>query len=155
MPHSGCDDAVALSNIRAGKTPERPSEGIPDSVWQLLQKCWSMDTSERPSATQMYNALSNFRSVRPVIEELPGKLKLQVRSIKFLFNRFNKARKRRFFVKFKYGNEVYKTSLTRSSAVGDDYMWSVFHSSPSSLLSLSPGQVQLGKLVDKNRRSVS
>ena len=120
MPHSGCDDDVALCNNRAGKTPERPSKGIPDPVWQLLQKCWSMKPPERPSATQVYNTLSKFCPNRRVIEDLPKKLRLQVQSIKISFAG---AKKRRFFVKFKYWGKFHTTSLTAKSKGGDEYTW--------------------------------
>ena len=120
IPHSGCDDAVALSNIRAGKTPQRPSEGIPDQIWQFLEKCWSMDRRKRPSATQFYNALSRFCSVRP------GILKFEVQRIKFSSIG---AKNQQFSVKFKYGNKSHTTSLaslTTRTAAGDEYTWFVF-----------------------------
>ena len=130
IPYSGCDDAAALSNIRAGDIPERPSNGIPDPIWQLLEKCWSIDPQKRPSVYEFYGALSGFRSVRP------GKLKFEVQRIKISFIG---AKKRRFSVKFKYGNKSHATSLTTKTAAGDEYTWFVFRPSLPSLLSLSPG----------------
>ena len=147
MPFSGCDDNVALSNIRDGKTPERPSGVIPDPVWQLLQKCWSMKRTKRPSATQVYDALSNFRSVPPVGEDLPGKLELEVLSIKIPFT---EAKKRRFFVKFTYLEQEYTTALTTSAEGGGEYRWFALPSSPSSLLSLSICQERYPTLVYRN-----
>ena len=120
MPHSGCDDTVALSKIRAGKIPERPSEGIPDQIWQLLEKCWSMDPQERPSATQFYDALSRFRSFRS------GTLRFGVQRVKFSSTG---AKNQQFSVKFKYGNKSHTTSLaslTTRTAAGDEYTWFVF-----------------------------
>jgi len=134
IPYSECSDVAALANIRAGTTPERPSDGIPDPVWRLLEKCWSIDPAERPSATRVYNTLSNFRSVRPVIEELPEKLKLQVQSLKISLIG---TKKQRFSVKFKYGDKDHTTSLTTGAVAGDEYTWFALHPSPSSLLSLS------------------
>ena len=128
-PHSGCDDVAARSNIRAGKIPERPSEGIPDPIWQFLEKCWSMDRRKRPSATQFYNALSRFCSVRP------GILKFEVQKIKFPSTR---TKKQQFSVKFEYGYKSYTTSLTTTTATRDEYTWFVFRSSLPSLLSLNP-----------------
>ena len=129
MPHSGCDDAVALSKIRAGKTPKRPSEGIPDPIWQFLEKCWSMDRRKRPSAAGFYNALSRFCSVPP------GKLKLEVQKIKISLIG---AENQQFSVKFEYGYKSYTTSLTTTTATRDEYTWFVFRSSLPSLLSLNP-----------------
>jgi len=130
IPYSGCDDAAALSNIRAGNIPERPSEGIPDPIWQLLEECWSMDPQKRPPAADFYTALSEFRSVRP------GKLKFEVQRIKISFIG---AKKRRFSVKFKYGNKSHATSLTTKTVAGDEYMWFVFRPPLPSLLSLNHG----------------
>ena len=77
IPYSGCNDAVAMSKIRAGKKPKRPSEGIYDPVWQFLKECWSIDGRKRPSAAKVYSSFLKFRA----IEELPKKLKLEVQSI--------------------------------------------------------------------------
>ena len=152
IPYSGCDDAVALSKIRAGKQPQRPSEGIPDAVWQFLERCWSMDPRKRPSATQVYNALSKSRSVRPVTEELPERLKLEVQSIKISFPG---AKKRRFSVKFKYGNKYHITSPTTRTAAGDEHTWFAVHPSSPSPLSLNIGQEPSGNLVGRNGRKTS
>ena len=152
VPYSECDDVVTLSNIRAGKIPQRPSKGIPDPLWQLLEKCWSMNPLKRPSATQVYNALSESRSVHPVIEELPERLELRVQSIKISFIG---AKKQRFFVRFKYGNERHTTSLTTGAAPGDEHAWFALCPSPSSLLSLNLRQGLSGNLVDRNGRTSS
>ena len=145
MRHSGSDDAAALRDIRAGKNPKRPSEGIPDLVWQILQKCWTMDPRKRPSATQVYNALSEYRSHRPVIEDLPKKLKLYVQSAKISFNRRGARRvssrlgSLEVWIHFKYGNQTYSSGY--GSRTKDEYKFAP-RSSPSSLLSLSLAQVR-------------
>ena len=141
MPYSGCDDVTALSNIQAGIIPERPSEGIADPVWRLLEKCWSTVPSERPLAAQVYDVLSELRSI-------PGRLKLQVLSLKIPPN---KSKKQGFYVKFKYGNTVHTTSLSAKVVAGAEYKWFAFHSFPPLLLSLSLGQGYSGTLVDKNQ----
>ena len=120
VPYSGCDDDTALSNIKAGKTPERPSEGIPDPIWQLLEECWSKDPTKRPSAAEFYGALSGFRSIHP------GRLKFKVQTIKVPFTR---AKNQQFSVKFKYGNKSHTTAPTTRTAAGDEYTW--FVSRPS------------------------
>ena len=152
MPYSGCDDIVTLLTIRAGKRPQRPSHGIPDPVWQLLEECWSRDPQERPSVTQVYNILSKFRSVRPAIEELPGKLTLQVQGIKISPTR---GMGQQFSVKLKYGDNCHTTSLTTITIGDDEYAWFAFRPSLSTLPSLSPGQEQPRNLADRNRRTVS
>ena len=145
MPHSGCDDAIALSNIRAGKIPERPSEGIPDPIWQFLEKCWSMDPRKRPSATEFYDALSRFCSFRP------GILKFEVQKIKFPPTGMEMQQ---FSVKFEYGNEGYTTRLTTRTTrttTGSESTWFVPCLSLPSQLLLSPGQGPPGNLVGRNQ----
>ena len=76
----------------------------------------------------MYKTFSKFRSVRKAVEELPGKLKLWVQSVKISLN---KPKKQRVYVKLNYGNKVHTTPLTSKVVVGDIYTWFVFtHSCP-------------------------
>ena len=152
IPYSECDETAALLDIQAGKTPQRPSEGIPESIWQLLEKCWSMGPRERPSVTQIYNTLSKFRSIRPVIEELPERFTLQFQSIKISFTR---AKKRQFYVKFKYGKMDHITSLTTRATASSEYTWFALCPSTCLPLPLSLGQELSGNLVDRNKGTSS
>jgi len=144
VPYSECDDIVALSQIRAGKMPERPSGGITDPVWQLLEECWSKDPRERPSTIQVYNTLSIFRAIKV----LPEKLKLVVQSIGVPFTT---PRPQQVSVKFKYGNKDHATSLTTWTSAGSEYIWSTFRPSLQSLLSLNLGQEPSGSMADRNQ----
>jgi len=148
VPYFGWDGVAVLSKIQAGKTPPRPSEGIPDPVWQLLEKCWSRNSQERPSATKIYNTFSKISSVRNAVEELPGKLKLQIQSIKLSLARL---KGRQFSVRFQYGDKVHTTSLTTGITAGGEYTWYAPGSPPPLLLPLSLGQDPSGNLVDRNR----
>ena len=130
MPYSDCDDTTALSNIRAGKMPERPSDGITDPVWQFLEECWSKYSWKRPSATRVYYDLSIFGSMK----EIPEKLKLLVRSIKIPLTIQSPQQ---FSVKFKYGNMKGHTTPLTTTAIGDEYMWFAFRPSLLLLLSLN------------------
>ena len=87
-----------------------------------------MYPQQRPSAAQVYNVLSRFRTTEELLEEL----ELRVQSIEISFTG---RRRRRFYVKLKYGNEVYKTPLTTRAAAGDEYTWFVIHPTLPSLLS--------------------
>ena len=145
MPYFGQDDATALSNIRAGRKLEQPSEGISDPVWWLLERCWRTVPSQRPSAAEVYDVFSELRSI-------PEKLKLQVQSVKIPLN---KPRQQGVYVKFKYGNMVHTTSLTTKVVAGADYAWFVFCPFPPLLSSLSLGQEHSGNLVDNNQRASS
>jgi len=151
IPYPECDDAVAMSNIRAGITPVRPPGGISDVVWQLLEECWRTNPWERPSTAKMYKTFSKFRSVHKAVGELPRRLKLWVQSVKLSLK---EPKKQRVYVKFKYGSNVHITPLTSKVVVGDAYTWFAFHSFPSSLSSLSLGQERYRNLRDRNSQAL-
>lgn len=44
--------------IAKGLRPERP-EGMPDHYWELIQKCWDQNPSNRPSFDETTNILKN------------------------------------------------------------------------------------------------
>ena len=69
-PYYDYDDNDVLSVVRAGKIPERPSGGIDDLAWGLLEKCWSRVPGERPSATEVYSTLSSL-GCRPKVNCAP------------------------------------------------------------------------------------
>ena len=131
-PYSGYSETVILLKIQAGEKPQRPSEGIPDPVWEFLNKCWSSDPMKRPSADQVHENFSKLRSPlevphvpkgRLVMEELPGRLKLQAQSIKISLN---KPKEQRFSVRFTYGNKGHTTSPTTKVAAGGEHTWFAF-----------------------------
>jgi len=140
----GDDDDVALAAIQAGITPQRPSNGTIDPVWQFLEECWSEYPSERPSAADVYNTFSELHT----ITQLPEELRLQVQSIKFSFTG---AKKQQFYVKFKYGNKIHLTSLTTRAVAGNEYTWFAFCPSLPPLLSLNPRQGLSGSMCDRTR----
>jgi len=107
--------------------PQQPSAND-NEIWEFLKRCWSRDPTKRPPTVQVSDAFSQFSSlpqaitgcVGPGIEELPGKLKLQVQSIKISL----KELKPQFLVKFKYGSSGNTTSLATKAVGGpDEYTW--------------------------------
>jgi len=141
MPYSGCSEHIVLQKIKAGERPQRPSDGIADPVWEFLEKCWGGDPTKRPQTAKVRDAFSGFRTLpqathpsdgRSLIEDLPGKLKLQVQGIRISLN---KPKQQQFSVKFKYGDRDHTTAPT-TAASGDDYSWSAFHPLLPSLPSL-------------------
>lgn len=48
--------------VVTGKRPGKPHDakflGFSDSLWELLQSCWSEDSSDRPTAQQLFAYLS-------------------------------------------------------------------------------------------------
>jgi len=130
MPYSKHNDTVTLAKIQAGEVPQRPSDGIDDSVWDFLERCWSRDLVSRPSTARVCDIFLQFRflpQVTPINggrsgkEELPGKLRLQIQSIKISLN---KSKQYQLFVKLKYGNKNHTTSPTPKTADGsDEHTW--------------------------------
>ena len=133
MPYSKYSDAVTLSKIQAGEIPQRPSEGIDDSVWEFLESCWSRDPTKRPPSDRVCDSILQFRSLpqatlatdgRLGMEELPGKLRLRVQSIKISLK---KSRQLQLCVKFKYGNKSYTTAPTaKAEGTSDEHIWFVY-----------------------------
>jgi len=130
MPYSGCSDTLTLLKIQAGEKPQRPSNGIADPVWEFLEKCWGVDPTTRPPTAEVLGAFSEFRSLpqavhapegRSAIEELPGKLKLQVQGIKISLNKPNQQR---FYIRFRYGEKDHTTSPT-NAVTDDEHIWFV------------------------------
>lgn len=100
-------------------------------VWEYLEKCWSRDPQQRPPIADVYSTFSGFRSLPQVVhtpdgrspmEELPGRLKLQVQSIKLSLD---KPKQQQFSVRFKYGNKDHTTSPTKA-VTSDEHIWFVF-----------------------------
>jgi len=129
MPYSKYNDTVTLAKIQAGELPQRPSNGIDNSVWEFLEKCWNREPMHRPSTAQAYEAFLQFRYLpqvaptegRPGMEELPGKLRLQVQSIKISFS---KSKQYQLCVRLKYGNKNHTTSpTTKAVDSSDEHTW--------------------------------
>jgi len=152
MPYSGSSDAATLRKIQAGETPQQPYDGIDDAVWDFLEKCWDSDPSKRPSTAQVSNAFSEFHSLPQVmptsaIEELPGKLKLQVQSIKISLD---KSKQQQFSIKFKYGTRGHTTALAKPVGGPGEHAWFAVRSLLPSPPSLSLTQERSGNLVHRN-----
>jgi len=133
MPFSEHDDLTVTAIIWAGETPRRPPAGINDTVWLFLEKCWSNVPSERPSITQVCDALLKFRFLpqtpitrvgRLTVEDLPRGIVLQVESLE---TSPKKSDRRRFFIKFESGwLSKHTTSLSRRTVAGR-HMWYCTH----------------------------
>lgn len=71
MPfHELRNDGAIVMALFKGKRPTRPSaeisdaNGLSDSMWALMEKCWREFPRERPTSTQIVEALSNFPSAK-------------------------------------------------------------------------------------------
>ena len=153
MPYSGSNDTAALHKIQAGETPQQPSDEIYDAVWEFLEKCWNRNPSKRPPIAQISDAFSEFRSLpqvmpTPATEELPGKLKLHVQSVKIPLD---KSKQHEFSVRFKYGNKGHTTALAKPMGGSDEHTWFGLRSLLPSPPSLSFTQEQSGNLVNRNQ----
>ena len=138
MPYFRWNDTAALEKIRIGETPQKPS-GIDNDVWDLLQKCWNSDPTERPSITEVRDAFSHFCSLPKftfdpddlLATELPGKVNLQILSIRV---GFEKSRQQQFCVKLKYGNKEHMTPAAKFTDALGEHGWSPSHSFPLSVV---------------------
>lgn len=118
---------MTLEKIRVGELPQKPS-GIDDTIWEFLRKCWSGDPAKRPPAAQVCDAFLQFGFLpkfTPALKgesvtELPGKLKLQVQSIKIPLD---KSKQPQFAVKLKYGNRDHTTSLAKPMGGSGEHIW--------------------------------
>jgi len=158
MPYSKWNEVIALSKIQVGEMPHQSSDEIADPVWEFLERCWSRDPTKRPSTVQVGDAFSQFHlrppqvipttEGGPVTGELPGKLKLQVQSIRISLDN---SKQLKFHVKFKYGNKQHTTPSTTRVMDGDEYTWFAISPPLPSLPSLSLTQERSWRLVHRNR----
>ena len=125
VPYPKCNKPGILEKIRVGELPQKPL-GIDDTVWEFLQKCWSRDPTKRPSTAQVCDKFSQFCFLPKFTldgqsaTELPGKVKLQVKSIKVSFD---KSKQQQFYVKLKYRNRDHTTSLTKPLDTSGEHTW--------------------------------
>ncbi|KAJ7788428.1 kinase-like domain-containing protein [Mycena olivaceomarginata] len=65
VPYADLVDLV----VQRGGRPERPEPGegrpIPQEVWELAERCWVAHPHERPTATQIHDAIEHMVSYRP------------------------------------------------------------------------------------------
>ena len=89
--------------VQAGEIPERPSDGITDSFWNLLEECWSKIPAKRPPVLKLCEAMLNA-----VTEDLPEKLCLH-----FLYITPTREavipKLEPLYLKIKYGEMTYET----------------------------------------------
>ncbi len=64
-PFHALDEREVSEVVVDGQRPERPSDPMmSDSVWALVQACWSRQASERPTASSVVSALEKITTVR-------------------------------------------------------------------------------------------
>ena len=113
--------------IQAYELPQKPF-GIDETVWEFLRECWNRDPEKRPSTAQVCDAFLRF-SLLPKFTpapkgqratDLPGKLRVQVKSIKISLDG---SKQQQFSVKFKYGNKDYTTSPAKCADGSSEHTW--------------------------------
>ncbi|KAF9651086.1 kinase-like protein [Thelephora ganbajun] len=136
-PHYNDNSYEIPAKVRAGETPERPSDRIDDPTWELLEECWKLDPMERPPTDTVYNTLLKLSSHPRVIHtphpggrwvtgELPQKLEFQFQNIKISSNKSNRQQ---FSVRLKYGYRKHATALTKPVDDSGEYTWFAFRPS--------------------------
>ncbi|KAH8794589.1 hypothetical protein DL96DRAFT_1650605 [Flagelloscypha sp. PMI_526] len=53
-------DVTVMFKLFQQERPPRPSEGITDDVWNLIELCWHREPSERPSSSEVVLRLSKI-----------------------------------------------------------------------------------------------
>jgi len=64
---------AVVEGVRPEKPQDAKSLGFSDSLWELVQLCWSKESSDRPTAQRLLCRLSDFSSawVAPVVYPVP------------------------------------------------------------------------------------
>ncbi|KAF9785451.1 kinase-like domain-containing protein [Thelephora terrestris] len=106
--------------------PVRPPGAFDDLFWGLLAKCWRRRPMERPHMYEVYGTVKS----RPKVKRAPwgrfegpesrNEYELHIHGIKF---RNGRPPSQEFYVKFKYGEKGYTTSLTIFQNDWGEYTW--------------------------------
>ena len=115
-PYRDHDDTQSslLSSVPAAETPTRSRGTISDTVWNLLEGCWSWDPRERPALVELYNALSDSSSNHRTTDIPEGRVTEYVHPVVIsIWAGGSPPGPRRFYLKFKYG-EMNHTTDPRS-----------------------------------------
>uniref|UniRef100_A0A8D0RXD3 Protein tyrosine kinase 7 (inactive) n=1 Tax=Sus scrofa TaxID=9823 RepID=A0A8D0RXD3_PIG len=59
MPHDGQADDEVLADLQAGKARLPQPEGCPSKLYRLMQRCWALSPKDRPSFSEIANALGD------------------------------------------------------------------------------------------------
>uniref|UniRef100_A0A4W2HFN1 Protein tyrosine kinase 7 (inactive) n=1 Tax=Bos indicus x Bos taurus TaxID=30522 RepID=A0A4W2HFN1_BOBOX len=59
MPHGGQADDEVLADLQAGKARLPQPEGCPSKLYRLMQRCWALSPKDRPSFSEIANALGD------------------------------------------------------------------------------------------------
>lgn len=60
QPYSGLNDVEAYTCVTSYQLLEKPKE-CPDTLYQLMQKCWSKEPSSRPSFSEVLTSLNDMQ----------------------------------------------------------------------------------------------
>ena len=120
-PYQNSIDTSMSSRIHAEVIPERFTGTIDDTVWNLLEGCWSKVPAKRPTTVKLYNALSDVVDTprEPVIETLPPELRLFFLAVVPLPTA-NPPKRGQFYLKLRYGEENHTTPPTDDVKDSDD-----------------------------------
>ncbi|KAF9785749.1 hypothetical protein BJ322DRAFT_737992 [Thelephora terrestris] len=146
-PYHNCSDSSILPKAQAGETPERPPDKIDDSVWVLLQGCWSRDPANRPPIGDVYSALLGRAQGQLLIAGLPAKLMLQFQGIKLSPNQ---SKRQSFYVKLRYGKKDHTTSPTNCVYSSGEHAWTNVESWPIDTNKQHHGQSFFVKVLIRN-----
>ena len=112
-PYHNSIDTRMSSRVHTEVIPERLSGTIDDTVWGLLEGCWSKVPAKRPTTVELYNALSDVVDTprERVIVGLPPELRLVFLCVA-PSPTANPPTRGQFYLKLRYGKENHTTPPT-------------------------------------------
>ena len=60
QPYSGLNDVEAYDCVTSYQLLEKPKE-CPDTVYQLMERCWNKESSSRPSFSEILTSLNDMQ----------------------------------------------------------------------------------------------
>ncbi|RMX43091.1 hypothetical protein pdam_00006849 [Pocillopora damicornis] len=56
MPYSGLGGMEIIEFLKAGRILAKP-DGCPDKIYDMMKSCWSLDSTKRPSFSELLESL--------------------------------------------------------------------------------------------------
>ncbi|CAG8664732.1 3888_t:CDS:1, partial [Scutellospora calospora] len=82
LPFQNFKNQTALINHILNNAREDPFDGTPQAFLNIYQRCWQLNSDERPTAKEVYFELERIsQEMRPQLETIPQKVRPQLETI--------------------------------------------------------------------------